>query len=221
LHNILEFTKTINKVGVKMSYKFWYRIFVLSVFVILLGVGTIVGYKITTNNADIVEYTSNEMDKDINTSNNEVVDIYEEDEVESVSTKTYDVEVVYIDSYTLCDEDITEIKIHYGAKVEDIKKIELERQEREELKYDIVEETNERIVFKCVKEAYCPNHFKVILEEDKINVYNKVTEDNYEMYKTLDIPVETLRVEVVDELTGGILVNSKEELNMIIEDIES
>ena len=41
------------------------------------------------------------------------------------------------------------------------------------------------------------------------------------MYKTLDIPVETLRVEVVNELTGGILVNSKEELNMIIEDIES
>lgn len=204
-----------------MRNKFWYRIFVFSIFVILLGVGGIVGYKISTNSSDIIDYTSNEMDKDIDISNNETVDIYEEDEVESVSTKTYDIEIVYIDSYTLCDEDITESKIHYGAKLEDIKKLELERQERESLKYDIVEETNERIVFKTVKEEYCPNHFKVILEEDKINIYNKVTDEKYEIYKTLDIPVETLRIEVVDELTGGILVDSKEELNMIIEDIES
>ena len=43
----------------------------------------------------------------------------------------------------------------------------------------------------------------------------------YRIYKTLDIPVETLRLEVVNELTGGILVESKEELNMMIEDIES
>ena len=216
MHNILDFTKTINKVGVKMNNKFWYRIFVFSVLVILVGVGGIIGYKFVKNNDNIDDYTiSNDNNIDYHS-----VDIYDE-KVESVSTKTYDIEVVYIDSYTLCDEDIVDSKIHYGAKLEDVKKIELESQEKESLKYDIVEENNERIVFKSIKEAYCSNHFKIVLEEGKINIYNKVTDDKYEIYKTLDIPVETLRIEVVEELTGGILVNSKEELNMIIEDIES
>lgn len=200
-----------------MNNKFWYRIFVFSVLVILAGVGGIIGYNVVKNDTNIDDYTVSNEDKDIDYHS---VDIYD-DNVESVSTKTYDIEVVYIDSYTLCDEDIVDSKIHYGSKLEDIKNIEFKRQEKDSLKYDIVEENNERIVFKCVKEEYCPNHFKVILEEDKINIYSKLTDDKYEMYKTLDIPIETLRIEVVEELTGGILVNSKEELNMIIEDIES
>lgn len=203
-----------------MEGKFRYRIFVLSVFVILLGVGCIVGYKLTRNNDYIKDYTSNE-NENTNKNDKEAINIYNDDEVESVSTKTYDIEVVYIDSYTLCDEDVTTSKVYYGVKLDDIKNQEIEKQKRESDVYEIVEENNERIVFKKVYDTYCPNHFKVILEDNKINVYNKVTEDKYEMYKTLDIPVETLRIEVVNELTGGILVDSKEELNMIIEDIES
>lgn len=200
-----------------MKEKFWYRIFVLSVFVILLGVGSIVGYKIIKNNSNIKDYTLNEN----NENDKEAIDVYNDDEVESVSTKTYDIEVIYIDSYTLCDDKITTSEIFYGVKLDDIKKQENEKQQRESSIYEIVEENNERIVYKRVVDTYCPNHFKIILENGIINVYNKVTDEKYEMYRTLDIPVETLRVEVVNELTGGILVDSKEELNMIIEDIES
>lgn len=201
-----------------MNNKFWYRIFVLSVFVILLGVGSIIGYKVIKNDSNIDDYTiSNDNNDEIDYQS---IDIYDE-EAESVSTKTYDIEVVYIDYYSLCDEEITESNIHYGVKVDEIMAEEIKRQEEQKLKYDLKEKTNERIVFSKAIETYCPNHFKVILEEDKINVYNKVTDDKYEIYKTLDIPVETLRIEVVEELTGGILVNSQEELNMIIEDIES
>lgn len=201
-----------------MENKFWYRIFVLSVFVILLGIGSIVGYKLSTNNPDMVDYTSNsknnEYDKD-------AINIYEDDEVESVSTKTCDIEVVYIDYYTLCNESITTNETLYGVKLDELKSKEIEKQKRENNLYEIVEENNERIVFKKTFDTYCPNHFKIILEGEKINIYNKINDENYEMYKTLDIPVETLRQEVVNELTGGILVESKEELNMIIEDIES
>lgn len=197
-----------------MEGKFRYRIFVLSVFIILLGVGCIVGYKFTNNNDYIKDNTSNNNDK-------EAIKIYNDDEVESVSTKNYDIEVVYIDSYKLCNEDITSSKVYYGVKLDDIKSQEIENQKSESNVYEIVEENNERIVFKKIIETYCPNHFKIILEDNKINVYNKVKDDQYKMYKTLNIPVETLRKEVVNELTGGILVNSKEELNIIIEDIES
>lgn len=197
-----------------MEGKFRYRIFVLSVFIILLGVGCILGYKFTNNNDYIKDNTSNNNDK-------EAIKIYNDDEVESVSTKNYDIEVVYIDSYKLCNEDITSSKVYYGVKLDDIKSQEIENQKSESNVYEIVEENNERIVFKKIIETYCPNHFKIILEDNKINVYNKVKDDQYKMYKTLNIPVETLRKEVVNELTGGILINSKEELNIIIEDIES
>lgn len=200
-----------------MNNKFWYRIFVLSVFVILLGAGSIIGYRVIKSDTNIDDYTISNDNNDIDFQS---VDIYDE-EAESVSTKTYDVEVVYIDYYSLCDEEIAESNIHYGVKVDEIMAEEVKRQEEQKLEYDLKEKNNERIVFSKVVETYCPNHFKVILEENVINIYNKVTDEKYEMYKTLDIPVDTLRIEVVEELTGGILVDSKEELNMIIEDIES
>lgn len=201
-----------------MENKFWYRIFVFSIFVVLLGIGGIIGYKIITNNSNIIDYT---LDNINDADNKDAINIYNYDEVESVSTKTHDIEVVYIDSYTLCNENITTSDIFYGVNLEELKKQEKEKQEREKNIYEIVEENSERIVFKKVYNTYCPNHFKVLLEDKKINVYNKITDEKYEIYKTLEIPVETLRIEVVNELTGGILVNSKEELNMIIEDIES
>lgn len=199
-----------------MEKKFWYRIFVLSVFVILLGVGSILGYNLSINNSNIKDYNSEET----NNIGKEAVKIYD-DEIESVSTKTYDIEVVYIDYYTLCNEEITNSNFCYGVKLDEIKKQEILKQENESNIYEMVEESTNRIVFKKVIDTYCPNHFKVVLEDNKINIYNKVVDEKYEMYKTLDVPVETLRIEVVDELTGGIVVNSREELNMIIEDIES
>ena len=209
-----------------MKNKFWYRIFVLSFFVTLLSVGSIIGYKLSVGNLGTNDYTLNRNEKnnvmdDTNILDKEAINIYNDDEVESVSTKTYDIEVIYIDYYTLCDEEIASSDFCYGVKVEEVKEQEINKQKREENIYEILEESNERIVFKKVIDTYCPNHFKVILEESKINVYSRITEKEYRIYKTLDIPVETLRLEVVNELTGGILVESKEELNMIIEDIES
>lgn len=203
--------------------KFWYRVFVLCVFVLLIGIGGVIGYRLTVTNADIDEHILSEEEKIIIEDNldKEAVNIYSDDEVESVSTKTYDIEVIYIDYYTLCDEEVTSSDFCYGTKLEEVKKQEKEKQEREKITYDILEESKERIVFKRVIDTYCPNHFKIILEEEKINIYNKINEEKYEIYKTLDVPIETLRKEVVDELTGGILINSKDQLNIILEDIES
>ena len=67
----------------------------------------------------------------------------------------------------------------------------------------------------------CPNHFFIILEDEKINIYNVLTNEIKEFYQAIDISEELIRNELIEELTKGITVNSYEELNLIIEDIES
>lgn len=203
-----------------MEGKFWYRLFVLVIFILLVGVGAFLGYRYTDKYEAISNSNSDNnrhSNKDTNT-----IEIYmDEDDIESVSTKSHDIEVVYVDYYSLCGEKITNSNIFYGVNLEEIKEKENQKQQNENKEYKIKEETNERLVYERMVDTYCPNHFKIILEKDKINIYSIVTKEKMELYKTLDIPVETLRIEVKNELVGGILVNSKEELNSIIEDIES
>jgi hypothetical protein len=192
--------------------------------IFLLGVGTIIGYKFTTKSSidNIYNSSTNNLESD----DVQIYDdLYKEDEkvsnVEPVSTKKYNIEVNYIDYYLLCDEEISNKKIHYDVDIDELKNEEEKLQEEENKTYQIVKENSEEICYKRVINTYCPNHYKVILENGKINIYSIITDESQQLYKTLEIPSKTLRNEVVDELTGGILVNSNEELKLIIEDIES
>lgn len=197
-----------------MNNKFWYRVFVLCVFVLLLSIGTIIGYNYSKNMDEIAIDDNNVYNRD------NVINIYEDD-VTSVISKKHDIKVEYIDYYTLCGEKITDSKDYYDTTIDDVKNNEERKQKENGFEYIIKEENNDKIIFQRSVDTYCPNHFKIILEDKNINVYRKITDKKDELYKKLDIPIETLRTEVVNELTGGILVNSEQELNMIIEDIES
>ena len=48
-----------------------------------------------------------------------------------------------------------------------------------------------------------------------------IDEENLEVYKKLNIAEELIREELKERLKEGIDVDSKEELNLIVEDIES
>lgn len=194
-----------------MEPKTRYRILVFSICVILLMFGIVIGFNIER------EDNSNFSKEVINKDDVEEVSIY----TESKSAKKYDIELVYEDYYTLCNHSITSTDTIYATNIETLKKQEIEKQEKENKKYQIKEENNYRLVFYRECEQNCPNHFKVKIEEGTVVIYNIVNETVETVYKKIDIAQDLIRPEMLEELNQGIIVNSKEELNLIIEDLES
>lgn len=198
-----------------MEKKTKYRIFVgiLSVFLLSLGVmlGLTLSYK-----SNVTDGRESYHEEDI--AQDDDVNVYQG---EPVSTKTYDIELVYIDFYKLCGERIQTTDTIYGTKLDDLKQKEATKQKEAGKTYQILEETNERLVFEREIEQNCPNHFNVTLDNGKIMIYNVVSDAVSTIYKTIDIPQELIRPEMLEELNVGIKVNSKEELNLLIEDLES
>ena len=193
-----------------------YKLFVAMLLLILVVFGVFVGLSVSYNSTvsnDLSSYTPSQMEEDL--------EQISQNNTETVSTKTYDIEVIYIDNYTLCNEKVETNNIVYSTTLEDLKNEELEKQQNENKVYEIKEESNERLIFERTLNQNCPNHFFVILEDKNINVYNVITKEKIELYQTIDISEELIRTELQEELTKGILVDSKEELNLIIEDIES
>lgn len=199
-----------------MNEKTKYKIFVAILMFFLLTFGVFVGLNISYNNNvsnDLTSYTPDDMEQDLKSIN--------DNQTEQVSTKSYDIEVVYIDNYTLCNEMVETKNVVYGTNLEELKKQEKIKQEEENKVYEIKEETKDRIVYYRDVNQNCPNHFNVKLENGKINIYNVVSEGVNTIYQTIDIEEELIRAELIEELKQGIKVDSKEELHLIIEDIES
>lgn len=193
-----------------------YKIFVAILLFFLIVFGIFVGLSISYNTSvsnDLSSYTPNEMKEDLE-------NMYENN-TEAVITKTYDIELVYIDNYTLCNEKIERSDTIFSTTLDELKKQEKLKQQKDKNEYKIKEESNERLVYERTLNQNCPNHFFIVIEEQKINVYNILTNEIKEFYQTIDISEALIRKELVEELTKGITANSKEELNLIIEDIES
>lgn len=200
-----------------------YKIFVGILLFFLLVFGIFVGLSVSYNSSvsnDLSSYTPDEMREDIrNQINSSTSDT--NDKLEPVSTKKYDIELIYIDNYTLCGEKTENSKMVYSTTLDDLKNNEKINQLKENKEYEIIEESNERLVYERNLNQNCPNHFFIVLEEKNLNVYSILTDEVKEFYQTIDISEELIRNELIEELIKGITVNSKEELNLIIEDIES
>ncbi|MDD3303679.1 MAG: hypothetical protein PHP54_02040 [Clostridia bacterium] len=193
-----------------MSNKTKYRIIIAGVTVCLLIAGVVIGIVVSMKNHDDSYIVKKEpiIEDEVN--------VYQ-----TVSTKTYDIELTYIDYYKLCNEKIESKEIVYGITLDKLKEQEVSKQKEKKLEYNIEEESNERLVYKRVINSNCPNHFNVKLEEGVVNIYNVVDDSVSTLYKTIDISQELIRPELLEELNEGIKANSQLELNLIIEDIES
>ena len=140
-----------------MSSKTKYRVIIASATVFLLVVGVAIGLVVSMKNDNDSYMVKEEpiIDDEVN--------IYQ-----TVSTKTYDIELIYIDYYKLCDESIETKDIVYGTTLDKLKEEESKKQKEKNLEYTIEEEGNERLVYKRVINSNCPNHFNVKLEEGKV-----------------------------------------------------
>ena len=140
----------------------------------------------------------------------------------TASTKTYDITVVYEDNYTVCNESVVTSKVEYGTTMDKVKEEEKNYQEEKGLVYTIKTETEDKIVYSRNINENCPNHFKVILEDNKINVYSIQGENKSTLVMTVkDVNINNLRKELKEMIEKGTYINSKEELNRFIEDLES
>lgn len=180
-----------------------YRIFVISLAVILLLTGGYIGLKISdkVDEKQVVE---------------EPVDKVEEPSTVVVINKSdnKDIEVIYEDYYTICKEAIINKNIEFGTTIEKIKA-------NVNKEYILVEEKEDSIKFRKEINSNCPNHFELRLEDNYVMIYQIVDNEVSTMYKNTEIPRSTIREELIAELEKGIRVNTLEELNGYIEDIES
>lgn len=194
-----------------------YRIIVISLAVVLLAVGTYVGLNLASNkNKESNLETTAVNNNDDENKNNPNVEIYT-----SPFDKVGDIELVYEDFYTLCGETVKDSNMVYGISLNELKKEQIAKQKKNNTEYIISEETASKLVFRRELQQYCPNHFEVKIENSKVVIYNIVSEGVKTLYKNTEIEEDWVRPELLEELNKGIIVNSKEELNSLIEDIES
>lgn len=180
-----------------------YRIFVISLTIILLLTGGYIGLKISdkVDEKQVVE---------------EPVDKVEEPSTVVVINKSdnKDIEVIYEDYYTVCKEVIINKNIEFGTTIDKIKA-------NVNKEYILVEEKEDSIKFRKEIKSNCPNHFELRLEDNYVMIYQIKDNVTSTMYKNTEILRSTIREELVAELEKGIRVNTLEELNSYIEDIES
>lgn len=194
-----------------MKKNIGYSFLVLGILVLCLSIGIYLGFRYTKNNENLMDYTETTAE-DNNNENNDTT---------PVSTKTYDIEVVYKEKYNKCGHIIENKNMVYGTTLEKVKEEENVKQKENGNIYEIIEESNEKIIYSREIEQNCPNHFLVKLEDEIIVVYNVVDDSTMLVYKKINADLETLNPEMLEELNVGIKADSKEDLNLIIEDIES
>lgn len=192
-----------------MNKRVFFSFFAIGGIVLLLVLGVYIGFKYTRNDKNVEDKTSIAEDS------------IEKDETTPVSTKTYDIEVVYKDEYTKCGHTIQNKDIVYGTTLENLKEEENKKQKEKGIIYEVEEESNEQVIYTRKVDQNCPNHFFVKIENNNIVIYNIIDEAAMSVYKKLEVDINTLNPEMLEELNEGIKVDSKEDLNLIIEDIES
>lgn len=149
------------------------------------------------------------------------VNIYNEDVV-TASTKTEDIDVIYEDYYLDCMETERTSKRYYGTTIDKVEEEQKEYQEKNGLLYELKDETKNKVVYHRELEGNCPNHFLVIQEDEKVVVYQIRGENKKVVYMNIeDINIENLRQELKLKLKVGNYLNSREELNNFIEDLET
>ncbi|MBO5477277.1 MAG: BofC C-terminal domain-containing protein [Clostridia bacterium] len=174
-------------------------------------------------------YVQTVMSSDIKITNTSMLDyatsyIFPEqnDILVAASTHTYDVEVMYEDNYLVCNEKVLTTKTVYGTTMDKVKEDEKAYQEEKGIVYKIKGESAERIIYTREINENCPNHFWIILEDGKINVYSVQGENKRTLFRKIEnINIDNLREELRIKVEKGTSLNSKDELNKFIEDLES
>ena len=87
--------------------------------------------------------------------------------------------------------------------------------------YRLIGEQEGVLLYQKVHSGKCMNHYKVILENELVNIYRIGKSGEFEIYQTTEITESMLRQGIKEQLQAGIEVDDIEELILLMEDIES
>lgn len=201
-----------------MKEQTMYRMLLISALIVLLVVGIYFGLQMSNNNSMVGNEIANS-DNDIEDNkqaSNKNVEIYS-DPNDAIT----DIEVIYETYYKLSDKTESESNMVYGISLNELKTQESKKNETLEIKYNLVEESNTKLLYKRQLEQYAPDYFEVKLEDNKIVISNILTDEIKTVFKEHEIEQNRLRPELLEALKNGIKINSKTELNALLEDIET
>ena len=191
-----------------------YRVLVATVFVLLMTVGIYIGVEI----ADIDnKKTNNNNNSEVLVSNTDSVKIYEEQAEMLQEEAIIDVEVKFTDIYPDCGHNIESEERQSGTTKTKVK----DEIEEKDLGYRLIGEQEGVLLYQKVHVGRCMNHYKIILENDIVNIYRMGKIGEYEIYQTTEITSSMLREGIKEQLKVGIEVDDIEELILLMEDIES
>ena len=184
------------------------KLLIISILCLLLSVGTVVGYKIGKDISDSGPLLREDF---------EVVDNLPIIEIESIETNAnveYEYTIIKQTEYDEC-EHIYSSENKYLAKTLD------EALEKVDIDYELITKGTDGAIISEKNVGCCPNHYVVSIANEKVVIYRKKNKEEKEIYRELDVSINTLREDLINDLKQGIEVNSSEELNTIIEEIES
>ncbi len=190
-----------------------YRILVATIFVLFMTVGIYIGVEIGDNKEGQEEIKS----PDVVVSNTDSIYIYDEQAEIIDEEEIIDVDVKFTDVYPDCGHSIDSVE-HQNATTKTKVKEEIKEKD---LGYRLIGEQEGVLLYQKVHSGKCMNHYKVILENDLVNIYRMGKTAEFELYQTTDITSDMLRLGIKEQLEAGIEVDDIEELILLMEDIES
>ncbi len=196
-----------------------YQLFVIIVMLVLLTIGVFIGMKFSKEDdegQDDYSYTASNK-------NVEVYDEYEEDEYgkELEDEEERDIEVIYVDIYDGCNHASENRNLEYGVSLNEVKKRELEKIEKEKSGYKLVKDSDGILMFEKKHNEKCENHYLLKLDNDIVVIYRWSKDNDYIKYQETDIHKEIVRPDLKEQLIKGIEAETLEQLYMFLEDLES
>lgn len=193
-----------------------YQVFVAVVMLVLLTAGILIGLVVSK---DETRYEEDEasIDNEVEEVSNKNIELYNK----VYEEKEQDIEIIYVDIYGGCDHKVENKNNEYGVNVEDVKKRELSKIEKEKSGYKLVQEENGILIFEKEYDCKCENHYMLKLDGDIVAIYRYNEEGEYEKYQDTDIQKEGLRPDLSYRLIYGIEAETVEELYMFLEELES
>lgn len=101
--------------------------------------------------------------------------------------------------------------------------VNLDEKEFEEKykEYQIEEFSDKQVSIYNEVDKMCPEHYKIGVAEGVINIYRKDENGEEELYEMTNISLEYLPEEEQGKLENGIEIIGEEELNSVLENLES
>ena len=130
-------------------------------------------------------------------------------------------QLIYKTLYTQCEDTVKEVQKPTSELV-GLNKDGLEEYlTKNRSDWEIESFSKEKVVLLKQLNKVCPNHYLVSVNKGCIAIYKYNEDGNKELIKQTDIPINILPIVDQEKLQKGILVNTKKEVNQLLEDYSS